>query len=213
MTIGTDDHWHRYMNTRDYKQFRPDTWFHVFNRGDNKELICRDEQDYLNLIKRFKLLLGFQVVIPGRIRLTEFPKNSFDIASYCFMPNHFHLLIKQNTEIPIGKLISRACTSYARYFNKKYDRVGNLFQDTLKPKRVEDDEYLVYLSAYIHNNPQQQLIYPYSSFQDILGMRNGVLCNKEIILKYFGNDSERYKKFVLNFKENDQEKIAHLLIQ
>src|SRR3989344_4815697 len=87
----------------------------------------------------------------GGLWVRPIPKGSFTILAYCLMPNHFHILIRQNLKIPIGQLMIKVCTSYAKYFNHKYNRVGNIFQDTFKAKVIETDEYLSYLSAYIHN--------------------------------------------------------------
>lgn len=211
------------MNTRDYKIFHENGYYHIYNRGDNKENIFLEEQDYFNFLKRLKLTLGIitpKMTIgtgPERsrraLRIAPLPKNSFDILSYCLMPNHFHFFIRQNNDIPITKLMNRLCTSYAKYFNKKYGRTGNLFQDTFKAKTVTDDSYATYLSAYIHNNPIDPMTYLYSSFLDYLGVRQGQICNTEFILKYFNNDSEAYKKFVLSYSDNEAKIIRDLLFE
>lgn len=183
------------MNARDYKLFRAGEYYHIYNRGDNKEQIFLDDQDYLNFLKRLKLALGI-ADIRTELRIIPLPANSFDILAYCLMPNHFHFLIKQNTNLAIGELISKVCTSYVKYFNKRYERVGNLFQDIFKAKHIDSDEYITYLSAYIHNNPSDPFNYAYSSLLNYLTATNDVLCNKDFILKYFNSDTIAYKNFV-----------------
>lgn len=198
------------MNTRDYKIFRLGHYYHVYNRGDNRELVFKDGQDYLNFIKRLKIVQGLTPVTNSGLRIRPVPQGSFTILCYCLMPNHFHFLIRQNTELPIGELINKVITSYAKYFNAKYKRVGNLFQDTFKSKQVDNDGYVTYLSAYIHNNPSSPFNYEYSSLPEFLGIRKGTLCEPEFILNYFKGNREEYRKFVEGYNLQMHSTIKHL---
>lgn len=161
-------------------------------------------------LKRLKQALGMSVVNPVRIK--PLPLGSFSVISYCLMRNHFHLQIRQNSDIGIDKLIAKVCTSYAMYYNKKYGHVGNVFQDRFKAKLVENDSYSMYLSAYIHNNPGS-LDYDYSSFKDIVGERNGQLVEKSVVLSWFNQSTDNYRKFVEGFSLLDREKIRNLLFE
>ena len=199
-----------YMNTRDYKLFRPGECYHIYNRGDNREEVFLDDMDYASFLKRMKLVLGLLDPAIVKLRLRPLPSNSFTVLSYCLMPNHFHFLIRQEANVPIGELMSKVNTSYAKYFNAKYERVGNIFQDTFKAKHVDSDSYLTYLSAYIHNNPTQPFEYVYSSLPEYLGTRNGNLCNPTFILKYFKGNRNDYRKFVEGYTFKDYQKIKHL---
>ena len=213
------------MNSRDYKIFRAEHYYHVYNRGNNKLPIFLDNQDFLVFLNRIKLSLGLSKVLFGlsqrvpltpsasRIRIQPFPKNVFSIISYCLMPNHFHFLIRQNSEIPIDKFILKICTSYAKYFNKKYSHIGNVFQDRFKAKIIDSDAYLTYLSAYIHNNPQDPANYDFSSFKDYLNLRPGNLCEKSFILRMFDNNIAKYKEFVLGFNQGYLTKIKDYLFE
>ena len=198
------------MNSRDYKFFRPGHYYHIYNRGDNRELIFKDEIDYLNFIKRIKMVQGLAPVLNSGLRIRPVPQGSFTILCYCLMPNHFHFLIRQNAELPIGELMNKVSTSYAKYFNAKYKRIGNLFQDTFKAKLVDNDSYLTYVSAHIHNNPADPFNYQYSSLPEFLGTRNGILCEPEFILKYFNSNNEEYKKFAESYSYHMHSKIKHL---
>jgi putative transposase len=205
------------MNTRDYKMFYSGGYYHIYNRGDNKEAVFIDEQDYLNFLKRLKIILGLMAIpnAGGRnaLRLKSLPPKAFTILCYCLMPNHFHFLIRQNTELSIGRLITGVCTSYAKYFNAKYERIGNLYQDTFKAKHVENDNYLTTLSAYIHTNPSNPFHYSYSSLPDYAGLRNGTICDTGFLLGCFNNDRESYKKFVMDYSEKEAAQIAHLMFE
>ena len=193
------------MNARDYKLFRPGEYYHVYNRGDNRENIFLDEQDYFNFLKRFKFALGLDLDTKTKLRIRPFPPKTFTIIAYCLMPNHFHMIIRQDTKAPIGLLINKVITSYAKYFNAKYGRVGNVFQDTFKAKLIDNDDYLSYLTAYIHNNPNDAIEYPFSSMLDYLGNRTSDLCDISFVLKYFQDNKQRYKEFVISNKKTRAE--------
>lgn len=205
------------MNSRDYKTFRAGYFYHVYNRGNNKGLIFCCESDYRAFLIRLKIAIG-QNVSKGifdkqRVRITSFGPKDFTILAYCLMPNHYHFLIRQNTDIGIDKLIHRVVTSYAKYYNTKHERVGNLFQDAFKAKIVDTDSYLTYVSAYIHNNPVEPLVYAYSSFFDYIGKRNGTICDTSFLLKNFNSSKENYRTFVANFNNKEQAKIKQYLFE
>ena len=197
------------MNHRDYKQFAAGECYHIYNRGNAKMDIFRDAQDYQNFLKRLEMVLGLAepVEASGRsqrkalVRLEPLPKGSFSVVSYCLMPNHFHILIKQNGDISISKLMAKLTTSYAMYFNKKYNRVGGIFQDKFKAVPVDTDQYLQWLSVYIHQNPpvagliEKPEDWPWSSYSSCISNKEDIICDTSIILENYKN-SDEYKAFV-----------------
>ena len=200
------------MNNRDNKVFSKDSYYHIYNRGNNKQVIFPERNDYLNFIVRAARVLNMKTVdLTPKSFIRPLPPKSFDVMTYGFMSNHYHFIIQQNSTIPVDRFISKLCTSYSEYFNKKYKHIGHLFQGRFKAKLIDSDEYLMYLSAYIHNNPINPLTYEFSSFQEILGMREQILASKKI-LEWFDNDPEKYKKFVLNFNFRDYKKIEDFLL-
>jgi putative transposase len=205
------------MNSRDYKEFSAGSYYHVFNRGVNREVIFLDDQDYFNFLKRLKIVLAITDVpkrgVRGFMWLKPLPKFSYEILSYCLMPNHFHILIKQTSDVPIGDLINKVCHSYVKYFNRKYNRVGNLFQDIFKAKLIDNDFYLTYLSAYIHNNPPSPLSYKYSSFNEYLPSRKDQITAIKFILSYFENRSTKYKKFVLGYNKQYADMVKEFIFE
>lgn len=202
------------MRYRDYKIFRPKHYYHIYNRGVNKQEIFLDEQDYSNFIKRLILVLSIPTrVTLGTTRIKSLPREAFSLLCYCLMPNHFHLLVRQNTNLGIEKLMLKVSTSYAIYFNKKYRRVGPLFQDSFKAKLIEQDSYLTYLSAYMHNNPSDPLKWKFSSLQDYIGQQKEKICQTDFILGMFESQSEKYKKFVLNFNSEQGVDIQDLVFE
>jgi len=139
------------------------------------------------------------------------PSGSFEIICFCLMPNHFHLLVRQVKELEIGKLLSKVCTSYSKRFNKKYEHIGHIFQDQFKSVLVEDNNQLLYLSAYIHSNPKVSALvkniedWKFSSYLNFIEKEQYKLCSKNIVLDQF-NDIKNYKKFV----EDGVEKIKSI---
>ena len=113
-----------------------------------------------------------------------------EIICYCLNPNHYHFILKQLTENGISKFFHKLEMGYAKYFNYKYNRSGSLFQGTFQAKHIDTNEYLLWLSGYVNGNVKIHKIaeakdWAWSSYQDYLGLRNGTLCEKEIILSQF----------------------------
>lgn len=136
--------------------------YHVYNRGNSKQVIFRNPSDY----ERFSALLylsnshdNFNVRDALKshqsvydIKLTD---KLINISAVCLMTNHFHLIATPLTDGGLSKFMLKLGTSYSMYFNTKYDRTGSLFEGSYKAKYLEDDRYLKYLFAYIHLNPQK----------------------------------------------------------
>lgn len=111
--------------------------YHLMVRGVNRAEIFVDDNDryyYLNTLARIK---------------TE---ESIVILGYCLMPNHVHLLGKDDGN-NISKFMQRLNVSYSRYFNTRHQRVGHLFQNRFRSEAVEDDDYIMNVLRYIHLNP------------------------------------------------------------
>ena len=173
----------------------PGGYFHVYNRGNRKQDIFLEDVDYIGYLAR----------------LREYKdKRKISIICYCLMPNHFHLLLRQDSEIPIFSFLQSLHTSYSMYFNNKYDKVGHLFQGAFKQKEIDKDEYLLHLSSYIHLNPLSAGLvskledYQWSSYPDYIGAREGTLCDKEVIMG--DNSPEWYKRVT-------EEEVKEKLIQ
>ena len=192
------------MRNRDYKEFAAGEFYHIYNRGVGKMDIFIDEEDYKFFISRLveSVHPEFSRDLKNIPRRKLLPEKSFDLIAYCLMPNHYHLLIEQMGNLSISLLISKVCTSYSMYFNKKYKRVGSLFQDIFKSVRVEDNEQLLWLSAYIHNNPVKSGLtsspfsYKWSSANEYLSPVK-YICSKEIIMNQL-TDSSQYQKILSN---------------
>ena len=204
------------MNNRDYKNFAEGEIYHIYNRGVDKMAIFLDEQDYKIFLDRLNESLYPELVDYSKLpkyatRRKTLPPNSYDLVSFCLMPNHFHVLIKQNNHLPITQLVLKICTGYSKYFNKKYGRVGSIFQDRFKSVRISRNEQLLWISYYIHNNPVKANMvsapqnYKWSSFLDYVNVEKDSICKKEIILKQFSNPIS-YLEYFNNYDKNSKNK-------
>jgi len=157
------------MNSLKYKTHFSGAVYHIYNRGNEKRRIFIKESDYQYYIDKLEKALA---------------KYHVSLISYCLMPNHVHLIVKQNSEDPIFRLISSLHTSYSMYFNNKYDRVGHLFQGRYRQKIISDSEGLLYLTCYVHLNPltagivKELTLYKWSSFSEYAGIGDKVICDK-----------------------------------
>jgi len=198
------------------KEFVPEAYYHIYNRGVAKQKIFLDDQDYKTFLSYLKLYLTLSSlqgptlkVAPSRIL-----KNYFDqikLLAYCLMPNHFHLFVWQKDANEITNFMRSLITKYAIYFNKKYKRVGPVFQGNYKAVIVKTENQFIYLSKYIHRNPlplptRLDLVgYKYSSYGNYLGKFSQAWVDKSEILSYFSklNQEESYQQFVEEIDERD----------
>ena len=162
-------------------------------RGINRQDIFYDEKDYRYFLEIMSRLKGL---------------GKCEIYGYCLMGNHVHILLEEKEEISL--IMKSIGTSYAWWYNKKNDRVGHVFQDRYKSETVDDDQYLLSVLRYIHNNPAKaQLVvqpeqYKWSSCSAYYGeQENPVgLTNTAFIL---GMMAENKEAAIVQFKEYMQQ--------
>lgn len=221
------------------KIYISDGIYHIYNRGVDKRKIFLDDEDYKVFLRLLKDSLSPQQnpkkspiyfsLQGSTLQVKRLPKNFNSkvlLLGYCLMPNHFHLLIKQKDKIDMKEFMRSIITRYSMYFNKKYDRVGSLFQSIYKAVLVMDESYLLHLSRYIHRNPlkiNKELSYSYSSYLEYLKRRNTSWIDTNNILSIFKNeikndisllrrDFESYQKFVEDADVPSERLLGNLII-
>lgn len=210
--------------------------YHVFNRGIDGRPTFITKKAY----ERAKELIRFyqwkdlpvrysvfrqwneerQQDLMNKIRLAD---PLVEIIAFCFMPNHFHLLVRQASSGGISKFLSNVQNGYTRYFNTKNRRLGPLFLDQFKAVRIEDENQLLHVSRYIHLNPYTAFVvktidelsaYPWSSLPEYLGYEKREICQKQILMESF-KDREAFQSFV--FDQADYQRrlagISHLTFE
>jgi len=153
--------------------------YHIMLRGNNREKIFIDEEDKSRIIDTL-----------GDKKKAE----EYDLYAYCVMDNHIHLVIKEGKD-PISSIVKRVATSYSYYFNKKYKRIGHVFQERFKSENIEDESYLLAAIRYVHQNPIKPGIgtvdgYKWSSYRDYIS-RGRNLTDTEEILGILSNSNEK----------------------
>lgn len=174
---------------KDILVWSPEQYYHIYNRGARQGSIFREPANYpfvIGLLKRYA---------------KEF---SLIMISYCLMPNHYHLLVRQNGDVPAGLLPQRVFNSYSKAYNKRYQQSGTLFEHRYQAKAIHKYAYLLHLCRYIHANPVKDGLvtdpadWPYSNYLEWVGERNGALVDRQFVREQFPNPAE-YRVFVLDY--------------
>ncbi len=148
--------------------FTPGEYYHLYNRGNNRNVVFFERANYLFFLYRLQ-----QSLLPFA-----------DVVAYCLMPTHYHLLIKVKEE-GLSRGMQRLGNSYTKAINTKYDRVGALFQGAFKGKHISKSSYLLRLSSYIHLNPVAANLvskpedWEFSSYREYAGLREEHGLNRE----------------------------------
>lgn len=193
-----------------YDELAPGEVYHIFSRGVERRKIFLDQADH----ERFVSLL-VHCLPPGPIQsfsiTSRLGRKQLQVASseglvdllcYCLMPNHIHLLVRENVEGGTSLYMQRLLTSYSRYFNTRYDRSGSLFIHPFKAVLVEQDEQLLHVSRYIHLNPyvahiiKDVFVYPWSSLLEYTSRvrQPHAKCHQPLITSMMA--SSEYRSFV-----------------
>ena len=202
--------------------FAEGEYYHIYCRGVEKRNIFLNNKDR----ERFQALLFlcngtkpviYRLVQGSTLYQADIGKKIVAVGAYELMPNHIHLLIKEISQNGITQFMRKVNTAYSMYFNKKYKRVGPLFQGTFGAEHIVRDEHLKYLFAYIHLNPVK-LIEPNWKEEGIKNLKKaktyledylfssylnycGKICEQDIILSkkefpgYFSQEHD-FKDFV-----------------
>ena len=168
-------------------QYRSGCFYHVYNRGVNRGRIFFRQENYAFFLRRMR-----KYVVPEQAQ----------IVAYCLMPTHYHLFVQVHADDVFGDAVMQPfMTSYVKAVNKEQDRVGPLFQGKYKAILVDDDAYFSHLSRYIHLNPVEAGYvdkaedWPFSSYRDYLGLRQGTIPQSDVVLRRFGAVAA-YRRFV-----------------
>jgi putative transposase len=188
--------------------FVPDIYYHIYNRGNNRQSIFFQPENYLYFLSKVKKYL---------VPLAK-------ITAYCLMPTHYHILAR--VELPqisefstnldvslstdaevfgakISNAMMRLSVSYTKAINKRFSRVGSLFQGQFHAKPIKNYSHLLNLCAYIHVNPVKDGLaalpedWIYSNYLEWLGRRDGSLVDREFIQEHFGSPVE-YQELVMH---------------
>ncbi len=189
--------------------FVPELHYHIYNRGNNRERIFFEPENYLFFLKKIK-----QYLVPVA-----------DVLVYCLMPTHYHVVgrvkappqISQTSEIlkisevsaEVSNAMMKLSVSYTKAINKRFQRVGVLFQGQFQAKPILTSSYLLNLCRYIHANPVKDGLvanisdWQYSNYLEWIGERDGKLVDRAFVQDNF-DTPDQYHKFVLEYVRTRQ---------
>ncbi len=206
-------------------------WYHCYTRGVDKRVVYESEADYRRYVQLMYLANDAQSIERSSFNLNishedvlqrQRTSSLVTIGAYSLMPNHFHILLREETEGGITRFMRKVGTGYTMYFNIKNKRVGNLFLKPFRSKHVPDDRYAQRVVQYIHFNAaelfepgwksgivrdRQALLaslraYSYSSLPDYYGHRrveNGLLGADA--LKLFSGEPSSLESLIRDYRE------------
>ena len=172
--------------------FAPDHYYHIYNRGAHKQPIFREPRNYSFVLQKIRMYsIAHQITI----------------IAYCLMPNHYHLLVRQDGETRAGILPQLVFNSYTKAYNKRYNHSGTLFQGSFQAIDVHNLNYCLQLCRYIHANPVKDGLvskpdqWQYSNYHEWTGKGNNLLVDREFITDNFPEPGS-YEEFVMDYLKN-----------
>ena len=166
--------------------YRKGNYYHIYNRGCNKELVFFSDENYQYLISQMEQTIAFYNV---------------RMVAYCLMPNHYHFLMKQISDNPISNWLRYVFNPYTQKVNAEIGRGGTLFEGRAKHILIDKEEYLAHLIRYIHYNPVKAGLvsspkeWKCSNYLEWIGKRKSLLFDEETLKLVFG-DYHEYESFV-----------------
>jgi putative transposase len=198
------------------KIYGAEQYYHLYNRGANKQIIFHEPSDYYYFLSLFKRHLSAEQVFDRSGRPFNKYNDQVELVAYCLMPNHFHVLCYLKDPAGINNLMRSAMTAYTMYFNKKYNRSGTLCEGVFLASRITNDAYLWHITRYIHLNPMDLGVeyadYPYSSLPYFTGdYRASWVAAHRLVTT--DKDQMEYVEFVADYKtmHNDMKLLKNLL--
>ena len=166
--------------------------YHVMIRGVNKQDIFWDEEDRKKFLSNLK---------------TTKEKYMYQLYAYCLMPNHVHLLIKHKEKDILAKIMQSLSVRYSIHINKKYDRVGHLFQGRYLSKAVNTNAQVLRVQRYVHQNPEKAGIekmskYAWSSYNQYMKDDSGIVDTK-YVLNLLAEDTKSAKEAFCNYNNEN----------
>jgi len=151
---------------------------HVIQRGNDRQVIFREEADYQRFLVWLKDAARFYEVA---------------IHAYVLMPNHLHLLATPADATGLALMMQKLGRLYVPWFNHKYERTGGLFEGRFRTSLIDTDRYFMTCSRYIELNPvRAQMVagpgdYPWSSYAHHTGAKVDTLVADHALFWALGN--------------------------
>lgn len=180
-----------------------DSFYHVYARGVSQQAIFLDDKDHKVFLTMFKRHLSNEPAKDKTGRIYHHFKGEVDLLAFCLMPNHFHLMFYQYQEGSIARLMQGVMSGYSRYFNKKYQRSGPLFESRYKAAHISNELHLMHISRYIHLNPKQWRTWQWSSLPYYRDELHAEWVDPTMVLEMFSSQAA-YIDYVADYEESKE---------
>jgi putative transposase len=181
--------------------FLPGSYYHLYNRGHNRQTIFFERENYLYFLCQFRHYLVRQTL---------------HVTAYCLMPNHYHFLVCLRDDT-LSAQMGLLSLSYTKAINQSRQRCGGLFQGPFQAILVDREDYRLSLSRYIHLNPVQAGLvqrpedWEFSSYQDYVEQRQGTLPQWGELRQQIGS-AQDYRAFVESGEHLPSPMVQHLML-
>ena len=172
------------------------TYYHVYNRGAHFESIFLEQENYRYLISLLeKYSLRYRTVV----------------AAYCLMPNHYHLILRQEEGGSIGMFLKTTFNAYTQAMNRRFGTSGTLFEAQAKVKQIFTEAHCLRVIPYIHLNPVTAALvaspgqWEFSNYLEWIGRRNSNLMDRELRDSYFPGP-EDYGRYIADYQLEKERK-------
>lgn len=182
------------------KEQAPQSFYHVYARGSNKQKLFLDDADYKYFLSLFERYLSMKQTTSKTGEPYPHYYGNIELVAYCLMSNHFHIYVYQK-EVPyLEKFMRSLMTSYSRYFNLKYKRTGPVYESRYKAVRINQEAYYQHITRYIHLNPRLWRTHKYSSIRYYEFGNEPEWLKPQKVLEVFASKDE-YMEFVTDYEE------------
>jgi putative transposase len=123
---------------RPHRIFSPGITEHLIQRGTNRMTVFEDDADFVWFLCRLKHV--------ARV-------NGVSVHGFTLMTNHVHIMATPTSESAVPAMMGGLFSGYAKYFNRRYDRIGALWNGRYRPKMIGDESYWLTCLRYVEQNP------------------------------------------------------------
>ncbi|MCB9821306.1 hypothetical protein H6798_02110 [Candidatus Nomurabacteria bacterium] len=191
------------------KNFLPNGYYHIFNKGTGSAKIFKSDQDYIHFLRLLKKHLEKHPKQDEYGRVPVSYHNQIELLAYGLEPKSFSLLVYVGNEPrAISELMRRVCTAYTMYFNHKYNHSGTIFETRYKARFVDDHTSLPNITRHVHRLVDDYKTWPYSSLQYYIGSAKSDWVRPAKIYKMY--EWGTYEKYLDSYGSMNHDEAEHM---
>lgn len=179
-------------------QFLPDNFYHIYNRGNNRQPVFLENRNFQFFLDKLHFC---------------FDPSGIELVAFCLMPNHYHLIVRLQKEVDFSNTMRSFSLSYIKSINKAYHRVGHLFEGDYQARLIDAEEYLAHIIRYTHLNPvraglvQRPQDWDHSDYSRWISVNKAEYASIQKIRTDLFGSGIRYRRFVEDFADDQKSRI------